>query len=156
MSYLAHWISVCIKEAKRIVGAGENGDANFGNIIVGTRSSLRSSQRALVIRVANIELVVVGCVGPQILGFYLWFCQRVCDVVSKMISYLYGVVDIRASKDFASVDYIAQFLIGSDLIFDAHWSFGDRNEFLVIMVEELDVARYCYVGSVVVACWADS
>lgn len=65
---------VGIEEAERIITAGVNGESDLGELILRSRRRLGTANRTLKVGVANIELVVVGCVGFQLAGFDLWRC----------------------------------------------------------------------------------
>jgi hypothetical protein len=64
-------VTIRIEEAKGIVRAAEHSDTNFGDVVIRVRCCLRSSEWALVVRIADVELIVVCGVWPKVLCFNL-------------------------------------------------------------------------------------
>ncbi len=65
-----------IEEAERIVTARVNGEADLGELILGSRCGLGATKRTLEVGVADIELIVVGRIGFQFAGFDLYIRYR--------------------------------------------------------------------------------
>lgn len=65
-----------IEEAERIVTARVNGEADLGELILGSRCGLGATKRTLEVGVADIELIVVGRIGFQFAGFDLYKIPR--------------------------------------------------------------------------------
>lgn len=61
-----------IEETERVVTARVNGEANLGELILGSRCGLGATKWTLEVGVADIELIVVGCIGFQFAGFDLY------------------------------------------------------------------------------------
>lgn len=61
-----------IEETERIVTARVNGEADLGELILWSRCSLGATKWTLEVGVADIELIVVGCIGFQFAGFDLY------------------------------------------------------------------------------------
>ena len=60
-----------IEETERIVTARVNGEADLGELILRSRCGLGATKWTLEVGVADIELIVVGCIGFQLAGFDL-------------------------------------------------------------------------------------
>lgn len=60
-----------IEETKRIVAARVNGEADLGELVLGSRCGLGTTKWTLKVGVADIELIVVGCIGFQFARFDL-------------------------------------------------------------------------------------
>lgn len=60
-----------IEEAERVVAARVYGEADLGELILGGRRGLGTTKRTFEVGVADIELVVVSCIGFQLAGFDL-------------------------------------------------------------------------------------
>jgi hypothetical protein len=73
--YLSRNVAVRIEETKGIVCAAVDRDTNFSDIVISVWCCLCPSDWTLVVRVANVELVVVRRVRFQILRFNLLLCQ---------------------------------------------------------------------------------
>lgn len=65
-----------IEETKRIVTARVNGEADLGELILRSRCGLGATKWTLEVGVADIELIIVGCIGFQLAGFDLYKILR--------------------------------------------------------------------------------
>lgn len=72
--YLPRNVTVRVEETKGVVRAAVDRDTNFSDIVIGIWRCLRPSERALVVRFADIELVVVCGVRFQVLCLNLMLC----------------------------------------------------------------------------------
>lgn len=65
-----------IEETERIITTRVNGEADLGELILGSRCGLGATKWTLEVGVADIELIVVGCIGFQLAGFDLYKILR--------------------------------------------------------------------------------
>jgi len=68
---LACRIAKGVEEAKGKVAARVDGQTDTRDVVVGVWSSLCTAERAGLVRVANVELVVISCEGSQAASFNL-------------------------------------------------------------------------------------
>lgn len=73
-----------IEETERIVTTRVNGEADLGELILGCRCGLGATKWTLEVGVADIELIVVGCVGFQFTGFDLYKIFRSENWISRV------------------------------------------------------------------------
>ena len=114
-------VAVRVEEAEGVVRAAIDCNANFGNVVVSVWCCLCSSKWALVVRVADVELVVVRGVWFQVLCFNLERCQSTeCHRLLQPMSYFDCEVYIRAGVDLARIYRTGEVLICGDLVFHAN------------------------------------
>jgi hypothetical protein len=133
-AYLSHGVSVSVEETKGVVRATVNRKANTSDVVVGMGRSLGASKRALVVRAADVELVVVRAVRLQVLGLHL-----------------HSKVHVGAGEHLAGVHHRRTILVVVDLVLHADWRLGDLDVLLVVMIEERSVSGDCEVRLRVVA-----
>ena len=68
---LSGWITKGIEESEGEVAARINSKTNFSDKIIGCRRGLSASNWARDVGIADTELVIISCVGTEILSFNL-------------------------------------------------------------------------------------
>lgn len=96
-------IPICIEESKGVIAARIHGKSNLGDQIMSLRRSFRTAYRALEVRIADTELIVVLSIRPQFFCLNLFLIiVRACihhayPMFKDQLAYLQRVVYIRAS-----------------------------------------------------------
>lgn len=141
-----------------IVATGVDGKADLGRIVTRARSGLGPADWAGLVRVANIELIVVCGEGAQFPRLDLessqnisWNLARIrqqCSTASFLLAnslpyrvdntHLDSKVHIRGRIRFATIDRAGKCLVAGDLVLNANGCFRDA----FFGVDRMSIERY--------------
>ncbi len=120
-THLSCDVAVRIEETEWIVCTAEHSNTNFCNIVVSIWCCLRSSEGRLVVRVADIELIIVSSIWLQVLCFNLRSGQQPQHIqLQCRSSYFDCEVDIGAGVNGPRINCASEVPVCCNLVLDTN------------------------------------